>query len=166
MSALTTPEPEQGKFRQNELKWTPTLMKTGWTVLPSIILESQQALGLDATDVNIILHLARHWWSSDNLPFPSKRTIAVCMGVHPSTVQRRIRAMEVAGLLERVERRNPTQGQQSNCYDLSGLIETATPLAKDALTKREKRRMEDAAKRAPQAKPGRTNPNLKVVSKQ
>ncbi len=45
-------------------------------VLPSIILEKQHALGLDAIDVNILLQLARHWWYRDNPPHPSKASIA------------------------------------------------------------------------------------------
>jgi hypothetical protein len=45
------------RLRRNEEKWTPTLMNAGWTVIPSILLEKQAALGLDAIDVNILLHL-------------------------------------------------------------------------------------------------------------
>ena len=56
------------RIRRNEEKWTRTLMDAGWTVLPSIILEKQHALGLDAVDVNILLQLARHWWYKDNPP--------------------------------------------------------------------------------------------------
>jgi hypothetical protein len=43
---------EQQKLRQSEKKWTPTLIQAGWLIIPSIILERQQGLGLDATDVN------------------------------------------------------------------------------------------------------------------
>ena len=67
-------------------------------------IEKQQALGLDAVDMNIILHLTNYWWTADKLPFPSVETIA----------QRRLQAPRRAaadhgaakvGLLTRAERR-------------------------------------------------------------
>ncbi len=118
----------QQHLRVNERKWTKPFMDAGWTVLPSVILERQQALGLQAVDVNIILHLARHWWFEDRLPFPSKRAIAECMGVSKSTVQRRVAKMEAGGLINRVKRFDFRYGgQQTNAYDFSGLIREATP---------------------------------------
>jgi hypothetical protein len=63
---------QQNEQKRNEQKWSPTLMEAGWTVLPSIILEKQDALGLDAIDVNILLQLARYWWYTDNLPHDKK----------------------------------------------------------------------------------------------
>jgi hypothetical protein len=53
------------ELRVNEKKWTPTLMKAGWTVLPNVIFERQQALGLDALDINI---LQRGLWCSASRP--------------------------------------------------------------------------------------------------
>lgn len=123
--------------RVNEKKWTKTLMDAGWTVFPSIILEHQHAMKLTPVDVNILMHLARHWWYEENLPHPSKKTIATCMQVSESTVQRRIRTMEKAGLIKRLVRRSPNQGQQTNAYDFSGLITKATPLAERAIAERE-----------------------------
>ncbi len=41
--------------KANEKKWGKTLMSSGWTAFPSIILEKQHALGLTAMDINIIL---------------------------------------------------------------------------------------------------------------
>src|SRR5436309_210924 len=104
-------------LKVNERKWTKALMDAGWTVIPSVILERQQALGLTALDVNVLLHLARHWWEKDRLPFPSKKTIAECMGVSESTVQRRIASMEKQGLIKRTPRfSGKHQGQKSNAY--------------------------------------------------
>jgi hypothetical protein len=147
----------QGGLRQNELKWTKQLMDAGWTAFPSVLLERQQALGLDATDVNVLLHLIRHWWYADNLPHPSKRTIAACMGIHERTVQRRIAQMERDGLIKRVDRYDPVYGQQTNVYDLSGLIEALRPYAEEALQTRKKRQEEDAKRRT------RKRPLLNIV---
>src|ERR1700754_3055399 len=91
-------------LRRNEDKWTAILMDAGGTALPSIILEKQHAFGFDAIDINIISHLARHWWRKDNPPYPSKKTIAQCMGVDISTVRRRIARMEKEGFVKRIFR--------------------------------------------------------------
>jgi hypothetical protein len=135
-------------LRRNEEKWTTPLMDAGWTVLPSIILEKQQALGLDPIDVNILLQLAKYWWYNDNLPHPSKTTLAECMGVDPSTVRRRIAQMERSGFIRRVTRYDAKHGgQTSNAYEFDGLITAATPFAVETVNTREERRAEDDARR-------------------
>jgi hypothetical protein len=135
------------ELKVNERKWTKTLMDAGWTVMPSIILDRQQALCLDAVYVNILLHLAKHWWEKDRLPFPTKKAIADCMGVSESTVQRRIASLEAGGLIKRVYRfSGKHKGQKANAYDFSGLIKEATPYAEEALIEKENRRKADAAR--------------------
>jgi hypothetical protein len=86
--------------RKNEGKWTKTLMDAGWNAFPSILIEKQQALGLDALDMNIILHLSNYWWNAETLPFPSVATIAQAVGVKPRTVQKRVSALQRCGLLD------------------------------------------------------------------
>lgn len=148
----------QAKLKRNEEKWTPALMDAGWTAIPSVLLERQQALGLDSIDLNIIMHLARHWWYLDNLPRPGKKTIAECMCVHESTVRRRIARMEVDGLITRKARYDKRYGgQQTNEYSFEGLIRAATPYAKEAVQKRLQRQKEDVDTIS------RKRPLLKVV---
>lgn len=134
-------------LRENEKKWSKPLMDAGWSLIPSVILERQQALGLDALDMNILLHIVRHWWYADKLPYPSKRAIAECIGVHESTVRRHIARMEADGLIERISRYVQGQGQKSNYYDLRGLIKEARPYAQEEITRRARRKHEDDAKR-------------------
>jgi predicted transcriptional regulator len=136
---------EQGQLiRRNEQKWSKPLMEARWTALPSVILERQQALGLDAVDVNILFHLARFWWFAENHPHPAKATIAACMGIHPSTVRRRIARMEADGLITRKQRFHAaTGGQQSNFYRFDGLIKHATPFALEAIQERTRKRTEN-----------------------
>jgi hypothetical protein len=138
---------KEERLSRNEQKWTAPLMQAGWTVIPSVLLERQQALGLDAIDINIILHLARYWWYSDNPPHPSKRTIAECMGIDESTVRRRIARMERDGLLQRIPRYDKHAGQQGNEYHFEGLIQAATPYAQEVLMAREQQQQETAARR-------------------
>ena len=148
--AKKTPKAAAKKIREkllvNERKWSKDPMDAGWTAFPSVILERQKALGLDAMDLNIILHLASHWWTKDNKPYPSKTTIAEAMGVTPRTVQRRIVEMEKGGIIHREERRIPGKGSKTNRYHLDGLIKEARPYAKEKLEERARRQKEDKAR--------------------
>ena len=138
---------QQSGLRHNEEKWSPRLMEAGWTVIPSIILEKQHALGLDAIDVNILLHLARHWWFRDNPPRPSKASIAECLRVDRSTVRRHIAAMEAAGFIRREFRYKTSGGQENNAYHFDGLIKEATPFAEEAVRERKQQQKERVARR-------------------
>ena len=146
------------ELRVNEQKWSKPLMDAGWTALPSVIIERQKALGLDATDMNIILHLVSYWWENDNKPHPSKKTVAEAIGVTPRTIQRRIAAMEKAGFIRREERRILGKGSLTNRYHFDGLIQEALPYAKEKLEERARRERED------RTRPGRKGrPRLRVV---
>ncbi|MEC5383618.1 helix-turn-helix domain-containing protein [Aurantimonas sp. C2-6-R+9] len=120
-------------LRVNEKKWGKTLMAAGWNVIPSIIIEKQQALGLDAIDMNIIVHLSHYWWEAENLPHPTVATIAGAIGVKPRTVQKRIKQLAELNLLERIERRHTKSGSAPNLYSFEGLIKAAEPFAEEKI---------------------------------
>jgi hypothetical protein len=145
MSAVPVVKSQQ-TLKANERKWSKTLMDAGWMALPSVILDRQQALGLSAVDLNILMHIAKHWWEADNLPFPGKKSIAACIGVTPRTVQRRIAAMEVDGLIKRIVRKSSLGGQKTNAYDFAGLIAEVMPYAEEAIKAKEKAREEKRAR--------------------
>jgi len=142
----------------NEEKWTKPLMEAGWLAFPSIILEKQQALGLTPLDINIILYLATYWWTAENKPRPSKKTIALALSVTPRTVQRRIAAMENVGFIRREERRISKQGSKPNLYHFDGLIKEATPFALEKIDVIRRRKKEDEIIRK------RKKPHLRVVT--
>ena len=144
---------EASELRVNEKKWTPGLWKAGWTALPDVVFERQQALGLDPLDINILLHIASYWWRRDSKPFPSKVTIAKAIGVDPRTVQRRIADMEKDGLVRREERRVVGHGSKTNIYHLDGLIAAAKPYAQEKIEKRARENAERAARAARKGKP-------------
>jgi len=129
--------------RKNEAKWSKPLMAAGWNAIPSIIIEKQQALGLDALDMNIIVHLSNYWWTAETLPFPSVETIAQAIGVKPRTVQKRVTALQAAGLLTRIERRKTRYGSDTNLYSFEGLIKAALPYAREKIANRAKRAQEE-----------------------
>ena len=134
------PKTDKVVIRTNEAKWTKDLMKAGWTVIPNVIFEYQRALKLDPLAINILLHIASYWWTPAGKPHPSKVTIARLIGVDPRTVQRRIAALEAAGLVRRQERRVPGFGSGTNIYHLDGLIRAAAPYAVDKIGKIESKR--------------------------
>jgi DNA-binding transcriptional regulator YhcF (GntR family) len=146
-NAATSTQQKQHLSR-SEGKWTKQLLAPGFTVIPSILLEKQKALGLDPLDVNIILQLAKHWWEAENPPFPGKKSIADSIGIDPRTVQRRIAAMEKAGFIQRVVRKGTDGAQKSNAYTFEGLIKAATPYALETMQVREDRKKQDQERRS------------------
>jgi DNA-binding MarR family transcriptional regulator len=134
------------RLRRNEKKWTRPLMNAGWLTVPEVLLRYQRELGLDAVDVNILFHLASYWWYANNLPHPSKRTIAERMSIDPSTVRRHIAKMEKRGIIKRNARYGADKRREANDYDFSGLIRMATPFAKEIAEKKRQKKREAAAK--------------------
>lgn len=131
-----------------ESKWgKQTMDVSGWTAIPNILLDRQQALGIDPVKLNILLVLLKHWWEKPKMPYPSKATIAEIIGKEASTVQRHIRKMEKDGLLTRRTRFHSAGGQTSNEYDLSGLVSSLKQLAKKEMRTQVGRKKEDARKR-------------------
>jgi predicted transcriptional regulator len=148
MAAKSAEKPaQQARVRSIEEKWTKTLTDAGWTAIPSVFLVYQKRLGLDPLDLTIVLQLAQYWWQSEKLPFPSKKSIAVQIGIDRRTVQRRISRMVKVGLLAREERWWAHGGQNSNAYRFSGLIEKAKPFAQEM--KRERAEAAEARGRRP-----------------
>ena len=133
MSKNATGSPSVKQLRENEKKWGKKLMEAGWTAVPSVILKGQKALGLTSVDLVIVLQIAKHWWKADDLPFPGKTSIASCMGLDARYVRRRLVALEKAGLITRIRRKNLDGGDQTTAYRFSGLIEKATALAEQEL---------------------------------
>jgi DNA-binding Lrp family transcriptional regulator len=136
--------------------WTEGLVGgVGFTPIPSIILERQEALGLDPVDLNIILQLAYHWRERERLPYPSKNTLAKRIGISARTVQRRIATLEKLGFIERRTRTLKNGGNDSNEYSLAGLIGKATPFAdekRELIRRHDSEHQERRSRKRPLAK--------------
>ncbi|MBX3260378.1 MAG: helix-turn-helix domain-containing protein [Labilithrix sp.] len=128
------PEPRTAMAKL-KARWGVPAIDAGWTALPSVLLEKQAALQLDPTDINIILHIAKHWWEADRHAHPSKGSIAKAMQVSPRHIQKRIKALEEAKFIKRIPRWNE-KGSLSSEYDLSGLVKAVEGFAKEALIER------------------------------
>lgn len=104
-------------------KWGKKVMEHGFCVVPSLLLRAQGRLGLNSTQLAVLLQLYEHWWDPDKRPHPGKRRLADRLGIGPRQIQRHIADLEQAGLVKRIERRSASGAKQSNTYDLSGLVE-------------------------------------------
>jgi len=144
MAAATKPLAITAIDKSVAAKWSAPLAKAGWTSFPNIIFERQAALGLEPLDINILLHLAGYWWKPGENAHPSKATIAKAIGVSPRTVQKRIASMETAGFIKRIYRKTGVGDNDTNEYNLSGLIEAAKPFAEEKIAERERRQKEQA----------------------
>jgi DNA-binding MarR family transcriptional regulator len=97
-------------------------MRQGYSMIPSLLFKAQQRLGINPTQLAIIVQLADYWWDADRKPYPSKKTLSERLGISPRQIQRHIAELEDAGLLRRIQRTGSHRGKLSNEYDLSGLV--------------------------------------------
>jgi hypothetical protein len=104
-------------------KWGSSVMKLGFCMIPSLLFRAQKRLGLNPTQLAILLQLADYWWEADNKPYPSKQSLSERLGIGTRQIQRYIAEMEQAGLVTRIERVGDDNRKLSNHYDLSGLVE-------------------------------------------
>jgi len=103
-------------------KWPAAVMAQGYSSIPSILLWGQARLGLEPDELNVLLQLISHWWNADQDPHPSKETVARRMGKSARMVQRHLTSLETKGFIARITRYKLHQGQDSNGYDLAGLV--------------------------------------------
>lgn len=88
----------------------------------------QQALGLDALDVVVLLNLTLLWWFRDQPPFPRSSIIARRIGVSSRTVQRVFKKLERFGYIRRGHWRD-AEGNIKPAIYLDGLLDALTKAA-------------------------------------
>ncbi|MCQ1100364.1 MULTISPECIES: helix-turn-helix domain-containing protein [Acinetobacter] len=104
-------------------KWGEETAKHGWVGVPTTLFFAQQALGINALELNVLLNLIMHWWNKEKSPYPSQAAIARRMGVSVRTVQRTLDDLVEKQLIEkqRSSIHNPVfKGR--NVYNLSPLV--------------------------------------------
>ncbi len=103
--------------------------ETGYQSLPDVLIKGQRELGLNATEMVVLLNILVHWWSADNLPHPRPSSIARRMDVTTRTVERAIRSLERKGLVKRLLP-DPENGRPSvRRFDLSGVVSATQRMA-------------------------------------
>ncbi|MER9216464.1 helix-turn-helix domain-containing protein [Mesorhizobium sp. M0663] len=126
-------------------KWGQQVIELGFCLVPSLLLRAQQRIGLNPTQLAVLLQLCDFWWDKERKPFPSKETLAQRLSLSERQVQRYIAELEQAGLVQRIERRSSNGGKLSNTYDLSGLVKRLQELEPEF------REIEESAKAARKA---------------
>ena len=108
--------------RASEKKWGKQVVELGFCIVPSLLLRAQQRLGLNPTQLAVLMQLCDFWWDDARKPHPGKKLLAERLGLSERQVQRYIAELEQAGLVERIERYAAHGGKMTNTYDLSGLV--------------------------------------------
>lgn len=119
-NVIPLPLPKKSK-RRAEDKWSPQVLKHGYTPLPNLLLRAQGKLKITPTQLNVLVQLAEHWWIADEDPYPAKERIAQRMRKSPRMIQRYITELEKAGFIKRTYRFTGRR-QTSNAYSFAGLI--------------------------------------------
>ena len=127
-----------------ENKWGKDTVNIGWTGVPNILIERQQALGLKPLEVNILLILLRYWWDASTPPYPSKRTIGDMVDKDESTIRKCMAGLEKKGFIQREKQFLSLGGQSSNKYVMDGLVERLQKEARDFSAVKTKRKENDA----------------------
>lgn len=122
--------------RASEKKWGVLAMKPGFSILPAILFRGQRRLGLSNQQLVLLLHLADHWWTVGDVPWPKKETLAQRMQMSDKQIQRIARQLEKGGFLQR-ETRMRAHGQTSNGYNLNGLVQKLNAIAPEFIEARE-----------------------------
>ena len=130
-TAKVIPLRPQKAAKASERKWGKRDMDIGFCIVPSLLLRAQRRLGLNPTQLAVLMHLADYWWDVDRKPYPSKKSLGERLGLGPRQVQRYLAELEEAGLVKRIERRAAHRGKISNEYDLSGLVDRLKEIEPD-----------------------------------
>ena len=129
--------------------WGKAVYSHGYAGIPSIFIQAQRRLGINPTQMNIIIQLLDYWHEPTRRPFPTKKDLSKRIGVTDKTIQNNIRALEQAGLIKRQQRKTAAGDWNSNIYDLSGLIDKVRALEPEFAAEKKKRRDAKAALQTP-----------------
>ena len=120
-------------------KWGKAI-DAGFAIIPDVLIRAQRVLELDSVDLAIILNLVMHWWRADELPYPRPAVIARRIGVSTRTVERRIAALEMRGLITRLLPEKSQDKLTIRRFDLSNLVMQLGGLSDGNLADRPSRR--------------------------
>jgi DNA-binding transcriptional ArsR family regulator len=158
MPVKQSKKPIRETQQASEKKWGKAVMKVGFNIFPSLILKAQTRLGLNPTQLALLLHLTDFWWDVNRLPWPSVKTLSERTGLSTRQVQRHLSELETCGLITRIERRAKHKGKMSNEFSFAGLVEKLNEFAPEFLA------AEEEAKEA-RSKVTKRRSSLKLIKK-
>ena len=98
---ISFPKVPGRKISSTEKIWGKAVYAHGYAGIPSILIQAQRRLGINSTQMNIIIQLLDYWREPLRKPFPAKRELAKRMNVTEKTIQNNMRALEQAGYVYR-----------------------------------------------------------------
>lgn len=163
MVAAVKKKPLVSGDQELKKRWSPQVMKCGWIAVPWLVVEKQADLGLSASELTLLLHLWKHWWQNEKLPFPSHASIAAAMGMTTNHIQRMTKELERRNFLEIRHRALHHGGQTSNEYSFKGLKGRLIAMAEEEIESRQKKEEKASRARPFKKAPARAEPKLRVV---
>ncbi len=112
-------------------KWGAPVTEQGYTQVPNLLLKGQRRLGLNLSQLAVIIHLMSYWWTVGRNPFPSKQKLHEQIGLSPRQIQRILSDLDELGLVKRIVRSSSAKARLANEYDFSGLIAKLEDIAVD-----------------------------------
>lgn len=143
-SAKVIPINSKALQRESTMKWGAAVMKLGYSIIPSALLQAQARLLISPQQMVVLLQLIEHWWRAESKVYPSKEKIAQRVGLSARQVQRHIVVLEQKKLVKRIYRTAKGKGKITNEYDLSGLVKKLKEIEPDMA--KAKKLKADAAK--------------------
>lgn len=83
---ISFPKGAARKVSSSERIWGKAVYDHGYAGIPSILIQAQQRLGINAMQMNIIIQLIDYWREPSRKPFPSKEELANRIGVTGKTI--------------------------------------------------------------------------------
>lgn len=149
ISEGTAPVTTEQASRSIAARWGSNVTKMGYCPVPSLLLRAQRRLGLNPSQLAVLLQIIEHWWDASRAPYPSKAELSDRLGLSERQVQRYIKEMEQNGLLTRIPYYGDSGGRENNRYDLSGLVKRLAEIAPDFIAEREERKKKRKAAAMP-----------------
>jgi|GEM_PF-5793514 len=75
----------------------------GFSQIPDVLFASQDKLGIDVTEMVVLLNVLSYWWYDERKPFPKSSTIAQRTGLSPRTVQRTLQKLQQKEMLKKTK---------------------------------------------------------------
>lgn len=117
---------DKPKYSDRDLyqKWGRSVVQSGWTSVPNVLLKNASHLKLDPTETLTLIYLIRFWWKAKDHPFPSVTKTSEEMGVTRKTMSKKFASLKEKGFITEVK----TRGGVTQ-YSLEGLVQKLKELA-------------------------------------
>lgn len=115
-------------------RWTPTLVRGGWTPISTFFLDNYHRLEptLTSLEAMLVIHLMRHKWDERH-PHPAFATLARRMGVTATATRNHARSLEKKRYLNRIAHQgDPNQFDLTPLFDALERLHLADEEAKQS----------------------------------